>query len=735
MCAWLVVGAASDAGAQPVIPDEPPYCTAGNQSGSGNLDGGHTPEGSTYCLGRVVEDRYAAPPDGWDAYVGTFSEVTASFPSFPVTEGWPVPPNYPHVVITYHKGNPNGVPRWFENQSGYNMNDPSGTPITLVRLEDCQLTDMTCDYEVQGGPGVGDPPAWYQALFAEDVLTAGGTDLESFADVSVGIGLAADGNNPPTVYLTVATLQDPLSYNAVATATDPDLDAISGYVFDWGDQTTTAELPDNHASHTYASGAQSYVVRAYAIDARGAVGSAQQDVGNLVSINPAGPHTVAVGDQFQIDVGITNIGTAAIDALNEFVPQQLRPASPVLSVLQFVTHPDFADQFEIDPGNTAHAVYVVKALTDATLNLQFGVKSHEVPCAICGPTMLVDYPLTLGNGGPTPNPTATSATPTATSATPTVTGGTPTATATATHPSATPTPGPSDKVVRKCRAAIITGASTLVDAETRAESACAAKVTSGKLPPGTTCRTETKTAATIAKAQAKLRTAVAKACGGADKTCGAGGDDLPLAAIGWQLGTCPGIANGTCSNAIADCDGIATCLTCIGETVLDAAVGLAHDGLTPADPKDKSQKALARCEAAIGTAAATALLAQENALAKCWEAVNAGSTVGACPSADGKATAAITTAKAKAATAICKACGGADKACGGADDFTPLQIGFTASCLSVSPPGAPSCAAAIGTVQDIATCLDCVTAFDAACSTTASASGVATYPPECHPLE
>jgi len=132
-------------------------------------------------------------------------------------------------------------------------------------------------------------------------------------------------------------------------------------------------------------------------------------------------------------------------------------------------------------------------------------------------------------------------------------------------------------------------------------------------------------------------------------------------------------------------------------------------------------------------AATTFLVAKSAALAKCWEAVSAGKATGACPAADGKAAAAIAKAESKKVASICKACGGPDKVCGGADDLTPGAIGFVPTCPAVDPPGAPSCAGAIGTLQDLVTCVDCVSEFRTDCATFAAVPGLAAYPPECVP--
>ena len=79
-------------------------------------------------------------------------------------------------------------------------------------------------------------------------------------------------------------------------------------------------------------------------------------------------------------------------------------------------------------------------------------------------------------------------------------------------------------------------------------------------------------------------------------------------------------------------------------------------------------------------------------------------------------------------------CGGADKACGGAVDLAPVAIGFAPTCPAVDPPdGAPSCFNPIVSLQDVVTCIDCVTNFRVDCSTLAAVPGFTPYPPECAP--
>ena len=280
---------------------------------------------------------------------------------------------------------------------------------------------------------------------------------------------------------------------------------------------------------------------------------------------------------------------------------------------------------------------------------------------------------------------------------------------------------------------IVTAAAALVQAEAKAKNACAGKIVSGKLPQSTTCATEQKTAKVIDKARAKLASAIAKACGGADRTCGSGNDDVSLAAVGWDLGSCPNVKGGSCTNPIADCAGIATCLTCVGETELDQAISLYYDALAPTDPKDRAQKPLNKCQRKIGAAATTFLAAKSAALTRCWRAVGTGEAAGVCPAADGKAAGAIAKAESKKVAAICKACGGPDKICGGADDSTPVEIGFAPTCPDVSPPGAPSCAHAVTTLSDLVTCVDCVTEAKVDCASLATVPAFVSPPAECGP--
>lgn len=297
----------------------------------------------------------------------------------------------------------------------------------------------------------------------------------------------------------------------------------------------------------------------------------------------------------------------------------------------------------------------------------------------------------------------------------------------------------------KCRAAITKASSQYVQARTKALVKCEGAVVAGKLPMGTDCSNESKTDAAIDKAKAKQEAAIEKACGGADKECGSGGDDDSLASIGWDIGTCPDIESQGCAMAIDECHDVVECLECVQSEAVDRVVKLAYDELVLPSVSDKT---LNKCQQTIGKATAAFLATKTKALAKCWAAVDKGVAAAPCPSpGDGKAAAAIAAAEAKKIAAICKACGGADKGCdqtvtgptttvpgtGGSDDLTPAAIGFPADCAELAIPDGPSCAQPIATLADIVECVDCIAEAQVDCVDRLAVPWAASYPGECNP--
>jgi hypothetical protein len=238
---------------------------------------------------------------------------------------------------------------------------------------------------------------------------------------------------------------------------------------------------------------------------------------------------------------------------------------------------------------------------------------------------------------------------------------------------------------------------------------------------------DAKATESITKAESKLRSAVNSKCGGSDKSCGTGGDDETLATIGWNIGNCPNFENGSCANAIANCDGISNCLLCVGEAAVDQAITLYYGDLDTGTTNSD----VIKCQRAIGKNTAKFFATKSKALAKCEDKVMKGDIPGPCPDAT-TAAPKIATAESKKRAAICKACGGPDNLCGGGDDISPAMIGFASTCPDVDVPGGPACFRNITTLQDIVDCVDCVTEFKADCLDALGVPTLKSYPPECN---
>jgi hypothetical protein len=281
-----------------------------------------------------------------------------------------------------------------------------------------------------------------------------------------------------------------------------------------------------------------------------------------------------------------------------------------------------------------------------------------------------------------------------------------------------------------CQRAIAKESAKHVQATMKALQRCEDRKVAGALTPATNCAAEGGTATLLAKAETRLRARVAQRCGGLDRACGTPDDDA-LASIGWD-GGCPGFEDSSCTAAITDCNGVATCLTCIGRAAVDQAVGLYYDAL--ASSEFGTGSALNRCQRSIGAETARFFSARSKALQRCRDGRLKGRHGNDCPvPGDGKAAAAIAKAEARKVSRICAACGGANAACGGGDDPAPSAIGFVSSCPAVTVPDGPSCAGAIGAVGDIVTCVDCVTEFKGDCLDALAVAGLTSYPAECGP--
>ena len=252
----------------------------------------------------------------------------------------------------------------------------------------------------------------------------------------------------------------------------------------------------------------------------------------------------------------------------------------------------------------------------------------------------------------------------------------------------------------------------------------------------------------INAAAQKMRDKIAAKCGGANKLCNTAdlgeNADEPLAAIGWNIGTCPDLHGEGCVNAINDCNDIGTCLTCIGHKAVNQSTELYYDLLTAAEFGTGS--ALNDCQARIGKATAKFLETKSKLLHKCWDKVLQGkagyaSPLG-CPDTDpsvpNQTIVKIAEAEQKKIAKICEACGAGGDADGDnvcdapLSAFTPGAIGFEPDCPDATVPGsASSCVRTVSTLGDLIACVDCITEFDVDCSTALAVPALTTYPAEC----
>ncbi len=90
---------------------------------------------------------------------------------------------------------------------------------------------------------------------------------------------------------------------------------------------------------------------------------------------------------------------------------------------------------------------------------------------------------------------------------------------------------------------------------------------------------DAKTMTKLTAARVRLRARIDRACGGADQTCGVGGDDTALDTIGWNLGTCPNLESGGCTNGLAHCGdaAVARAGALLSTGARQAVYGLPHE--------------------------------------------------------------------------------------------------------------------------------------------------------------
>jgi pectate lyase len=242
----------------------------------------------------------------------------------------------------------------------------------------------------------------------------------------------------------------------------------------------------------------------------------------------------------------------------------------------------------------------------------------------------------------------------------------------------------------------------------------------------------------IARAAVRLESRIAKRCGGNDRTCGGdlAGEYRPTA-LGWPA-VCPGfegVAEAGCTAGLDDCGDLAACVECIHRSALVQAMQLYFGSLTAG-----GGTAVAKCQETIGRQAQRLIGKASKELQRCWDARLSGVHRDLCP--DGasvpgsparRSAERIARNESRARATICSRCGGADRACGGAEDLAPAAIGFVAECPDVTPPGGPSCARSVETLEDLVDCVACVTAFKIGCMDAAQVPEFVAYPAACNP--
>jgi hypothetical protein len=278
----------------------------------------------------------------------------------------------------------------------------------------------------------------------------------------------------------------------------------------------------------------------------------------------------------------------------------------------------------------------------------------------------------------------------------------------------------------KCRQTIAAESAKVVQAATKVLQKCNEAVVAKGVAGA--CA-DPKVGEKLDKAESAAKANIAKQCCGKDKLCGT----LDDATGAFAFGRCPD-SEGPAAPA-SDCTGIlvqtngdiGTCLACLGREHASEAVAAYYGSLVPTDPKDKAEKALNKCQVAIGKESAKFLAAKSKALQKCRDSRFKGKHANPCPDpGDGKAAEAIEKAESKKVAAICKACGGKDKACDGIDDFAVADIGFPDFCPPLVDDGAIG--AEIETLADLVECVDKVTADRVDCTDAAGATSLLNAP-------
>ncbi len=295
--------------------------------------------------------------------------------------------------------------------------------------------------------------------------------------------------------------------------------------------------------------------------------------------------------------------------------------------------------------------------------------------------------------------------------------------------------------VLKCQSTISSAYAKYLKSRAKIVQKCQDAAVRKATPPSPTSCPITANDAKLQALEQKLRDRVAAGCGGADKTCDAVGDES-LAAIGWDLGTCPDINLDGCTNVITTCDDVATCITCIADEAIANAGGIAYDQLNAVEFNSGSD--FNDCQRALGKETVKYFQTRAKLLGKCWSKVVKGSAgfsdPPGCPATDVKLTDKLNRAELKKIAKICRACGAAgdndkDGQCDApGSGFTALDIGFEPDCPDLVVPGTGRVCnqPGVSTLAEIIDCVDCVAEFLADCGDQAVVPAFTTYPQECN---
>lgn len=293
----------------------------------------------------------------------------------------------------------------------------------------------------------------------------------------------------------------------------------------------------------------------------------------------------------------------------------------------------------------------------------------------------------------------------------------------------------------KCQRTIQSAHRKYLKSRTRIVQKCQDSSVRKATPPSPTSCPITADDDRLLALELKLRARIAAKCGGSDGICNGVGDE-PLASIGWDIGACPDLNGEGCTNAIATCDDVATCLACIADEAVTNGNGIAYDQLDGTEFATGSESN--SCQRALGKETVKYFQARGKFLGKCWDKVLKGvdgyTDPPGCPLTDTKIIEKLDRAERKKVDKICKACGAGGDADqdGQCDDpgaaFTALEIGFEPDCPDLVVPSSKQVClhADVSTLADVIDCVGCVTDFVADCGGAASVPGATTYPSECN---